>query len=138
MGYESDTQLVLSGTFTATGVGSSFGASDWVRGFMYVVFGTVTGTTPTFLPYLQVSPDNGTTWIGASGAASAGLVNSTGVDTGTAVTAISAATAGTAIIPINSGFPGSLCRVAYTIGGTTPSIAVKVYMDMQKWLADSS
>jgi hypothetical protein len=138
MGYESDTVTLLNATVTASGAGQSFGASDWVRGYLYVVFGTVTGTSPTFLPYLQVSPDNGTTWLGASGAGSAGLIANTQVGTGTAVTAIAVTSNLTAIIPVNTGFPGSNIRLAYTVGGTTPSMPVKVYGDFQKWVADNS
>lgn len=145
MGFQSSVIKVYDNTITATGNtnGASQNGSNLSHGFLYGVFGTVTGTTPTVLPFIQVSPDNGTTWIGAAGAAAAGLISSPLQGTGTAVTAITAATAGTFIIPINgsgggNGFPGSLWRVVVTAGGTPTSVPLKIYADFQKWFADNS
>jgi hypothetical protein len=140
IGYETDivklypqTTLVATGTTT----GPAFGASDWQRGYIYGVFGTIVGS-PTVLPFLQVSPDGGTTWIGASGAAAAGLITNPLNGTGTAITAITAVTGASFIVPVNGGFPGSYIRLALTAAGTVTSCPIIVYGDFQKWVADNS
>lgn len=144
MGYETDTVTFFNTTWNATGTfnSPSFGATDWQRGYLYAVCGTVTGTTPTFLPFFQVSPDNGTTWIGASGAAAAGLITNTLQGNGTTITAITASTGASFIIPVwgisGQGFPGSQIRLAVTVGGTTPVIPIRLYGDFQKWVPDST
>ena len=76
----------------------------------------ITGTSPTIVPKLQWSPDNGTTWIDVPGAAFASLnavgdyVMQVGLDV---VAAANAA--------VNFPLPRTL-RMYYTIGGTSPSI----------------
>lgn len=140
MGYETDlVQLYPQTTLAAaaTTYGPAFGASDWQRGYIYGIFGTITGS-PTILPFLQVSPNNGTTWIGASGAASAGLITNPLNGTGTTITAITAVTGASFIIPVQGGFPGSYIRLGLTAGGTVTSCPIIVYGDMQKWIADAS
>ena len=122
----------------ATTYGPAFSAADWQRGYIYGIFGTITGT-PTILPFLQVSPDNGTTWIGASGAAAAGLITNPLNGTGTAITAITPAAGGsTFIIPVNGGFPGSYIRLGLVAGGTVTSCPIIVYGDFQKYVPDNS
>lgn len=121
----------------ATTFGPAFSASDWQRGYIYGVFGTIVGS-PTILPFLQVSPDNGTTWIGASGAAAAGLITNPLNGTGTAITAITAVTGASFIIPVNGGFPGSYIRLGLTAGGTVTSCPIIVYGDWQKYVPDNS
>lgn len=144
MGYESDivtlypqTTIVATGTVT----GPAFFGSDWVRGYVIGKFGTVVGTTPTVLPFFQVSVDNGATWIGASGAAGAGLITNTLNGLGTTITAITATTGGTFIIPVGGsqqGYPGTQFRLAMTVGGTPTSVPTVVFGDFQKWVADST
>jgi hypothetical protein len=140
MGYEADivtlypqTTLVAGGTT----YGPSFSASDWQRGYIYGVFGTIVGS-PTVLPFLQVSPNGGTTWIGTTGPAAAGVVMNTLENMGTTITAITAVTGASFIIPVNNGFPGSLVRVGLVAAGTVTSCPVIVYGDFQKWVADAT
>jgi hypothetical protein len=140
LGYEtSQIKLYPQTTLAAaaTTYGPAFGGSDWVRGYIYGIFGTIVGS-PTILPFLQVSPDNGTTWIGASGAASAGLITNPLNGTGTTITAITAVTGASFIIPVQGGFPGSYIRLGLTAGGTVTSCPIVVYGDLQKWVADAS
>jgi hypothetical protein len=140
MGYESDlVKLYPQTTLTAAATtnGPSFGASDWQRGYVYGIFGTIVGS-PTILPFFQVSPDGGTTWLGASGAAAAGAITNPLNGTGTTITAITAVTGASFIIPVNGGFPGSLIRLALTAGGTVTSCPIIVYGDFQKWVADAT
>jgi hypothetical protein len=140
LGYEtSQIKLYPQTTLAAaaTTYGPAFGGSDWVRGYIYGIFGTIVGS-PTILPFLQVSPDNGTTWIGASGAASAGLITNPLNGTGTTITAITAVTGASFIIPVQGGFPGSYIRLGLTAGGTVTSCPIIVYGDLQKWVADAS
>jgi hypothetical protein len=145
MGYESDTVVLFpQTTLTATGTvtGPQFFGSDWQRGYLYGIFGTVVGTTPTVLPFFQVSPNNGTTWIGASGAGAGGLITNTLQGLGTTITAITATTGGTFIIPVGAAianaFPGTLFRLQMTVGGTPTSVPLIVYGDFQKWVPDST
>lgn len=140
MGYLSDivklypqTTLVAGGTTT----GPAFSGSGFVRGYIYGIFGTIVGS-PTILPFIEVSPDGGTTWVGASGAATAGLVTNPLNGVGTTIAAITAGTGNSFIIPINGGFPGSLFRLALTAAGTVTSCPIVVYGDLQKWMADNS
>lgn len=130
MGYETDVvTLVNAQTLTASGVSAlTFSGSDWVRGHLLVKWGAVSGTSPTFQPFFQMSPDNGTTWIGAAGAANP-LGNIT------AVTPVASTNVYLCAVPT---FPGTLFRLAWTIGGTTPSMVTTVIGDFQKWLADST
>jgi hypothetical protein len=121
----------------ATTYGPAFSAADWVRGYIYGIFGTIAGT-PTILPFLQVSPDNGVTWIGASGAAAAGLITNPLNGVGTTITAITAATGASFIIPVNGGFPGSYIRLGITADSTVTSCPIIVYGDFQKVIPDNS
>ena len=140
MGYETSLVKLYPQTTlaaAATTYGPAFGGSDWVRGYIYGVFGTIVGS-PTILPFLQVSPDNGTTWIGASGAASAGLITNPLNGTGTTITAITAVTGASFIIPVQGGFPGSYIRLGLTAGGTVTSCPIIVYGDFQKEIPDNT
>lgn len=121
----------------ATTYGPAFSSADWQRGYLYGIFGTIAGT-PTILPFLQVSPDNGTTWLGASGAAAAGLITNPLNGTGTTITAITAVTGASFIIPVNGGFPGSYIRLGLTAGSTVTSCPIVVYGDWQKYVPDNS
>jgi hypothetical protein len=140
MGYLTDVvKLYPQTTLVATGTtnGPAFSGAGFVRGYVYGIFGTIVGS-PTVIPFIQVSPDGGTTWIGASGAAAAGLITNPLNGVGTAITAITAVTGASFMIPINGGFPGSLFRLALTAGGTVTSCPIIVYGDLQKWMADNS
>ena len=140
IGYESDVVKLYPQTTlaaAATTYGPAFSAADWVRGYIYGIFGTIAGT-PTILPFLQVSPDNGTTWIGASGAAAAGLITNPLNGVGTTITAITAVTGASFIIPVNGGFPGSYIRLGITAGSTVTSCPIIVYGDFQKVIPDNS
>lgn len=140
MGYESSLVKMYPQTTlaaAATTYGPAFGASDWQRGYIYGIFGTIVGS-PTILPFLQVSPDNGTTWIGASGAAANGLITNPLNGTGTTIAAITAVTGASFVIPVQGGFPGSYIRLGLTAGGTVTSCPVIVYGDWQKYVPDNS
>ena len=83
---------------------------------IYFKISALTGTSPTIVPKLQWSPDNGTTWLDVPGAAFATL-NAVGdyvMQVGPEV--IAAANAA-----VNFPLPRTL-RMYYTIAGTSPSI----------------
>lgn len=128
--------LVASNTVTATGTTASFVMpyADAYR--LILAVGTVSGTTPTFDAVLQDSPDGGTTWVnlplrftqvtatGAAGnlpyiifkmvslsdSASAGVVAGTG-----------------GALAVNTPVNVKNVRLAYSVGGTTPSINFALY-----------
>lgn len=128
--------LVASNTVTATGNTASFVMpyADAYR--LILAVGAVSGTTPTFDAVLQDSPDGGVTWVNLplrftqvtatgtsatdpyiifkmvsiSDAASAGVVAATGGALG-----------------VNTPVNVKNVRLAYTISGTTPSIAFALY-----------
>jgi hypothetical protein len=83
-----------------------FNLSGYTSGALYFNFTTVTGTTPTLVPLLQASVDGGTTWAGVPAALQA------------VVSSITAA--GLTVVPFLLPFALSLCRINYTITGTTP------------------
>lgn len=114
-----------AGTLTASGSGKAqynFGNTG-VQ--IYIVLGAVTGTTPTCVFKLQGSVDGGANWFDIPGATTASLTASFNVGitvypgitpvTGVATTGTTAAAA--------TALPGQW-RVAWTIGGTSPSFAL--------------
>jgi hypothetical protein len=127
--------LVASNTVTATGQSAAFTMpfADSYR--LILITSAASGTTPTLDAVLQDSPDGGTTWvnlplrftqqtaagnawilfkpIGLSDAASAGTTAATGGALGT-----------------NTPFNAKYVRLAYTVGGTTPSFTFILYANM--------
>lgn len=130
-GTQDSTPLVLlaSTTVTATGNSASFTLPSAECYALYLVAGTVSGTTPVMNAVLQTSLDNGTTWVNTgmyfgsvtTTGQSLGLVfkptmgvgQSAGVITGTP------GTASAVNQPVNRKF----MRLSNTVTGTTPSIA---------------
>ncbi|MEI7632145.1 MAG: hypothetical protein WCJ60_02380 [bacterium] len=92
---------------------------------LFIVLGTVSGTTPTCVFKLQGSVDGGTTFYDIPGATTASLVASVNVGItvypGATVLA-GAATTGTTAVASNV-IPRTW-RVVWTIGGTTPSFTI--------------
>lgn len=104
-----------------------------------VLCGTVTGTSPTLSARLQWSPDAGTTWYNISSTSS--NVTATGdaivfqvYPTNFSVagaTPTDLTTGATQTVQLNTVLPRTW-RVAYTIGGTTPSFTLTgVYVNYQ-------
>lgn len=99
--------------------------------FITILMGAVTGTTPTYVPQLQWSPDNGTTWINFGPAMAA--ITATGQYTFAVYPSNFSQTPGSTpanlalgaaqFVPINAPLPRSW-RINNTIGGTTPSFTL--------------
>lgn len=92
---------------------------------LFIVLGTVSGTTPTCVFKLQGSVDGGTNWYDIPGAATASLIASTNVGISiypSLATTVGSVTTGT-IATASQALPRTW-RVVWTIGGTTPSFAI--------------
>jgi hypothetical protein len=113
VGLKSDIITIVSGSvITATGQTASFDISAYEALAILVNATAVSGTTPSLTPFLQISPDGGTTWFGtASGPAG-----------GTAMTAT-----GQQYIGVGANYLGGVARLAYTVSGTTPSFTITAY-----------
>src|SRR5512139_3851285 len=109
MGLKSDFfSLAASAARTASGTGTlTADLSAYEDGALLINVTAATGTTPTLRPFLQVSPDGGTTWYGSATASPCAA--------GADIT-----TTGTYYYDF-TGHAGALTRLAWTIGGTTPS-----------------
>jgi hypothetical protein len=80
--------------------------------------GTVTGTTPTLVAKLQGSNDGGTTWYDIPGAVTPTITSS-----GQTLLEVYPGVTPAANAAVSSPLPRTW-RVAYTIGGTTPSFTI--------------
>ena len=96
--------------------------------YISTIVGTVTGTSPTLAAQFQVSYDAGTTWFNL-GPASTNLtatgsilfiVYPTNISQAAGVTPANLTSNATQTVSINAPLPRTW-RIAYTIGGTTPS-----------------
>jgi hypothetical protein len=114
MGLKSDIVTLVSGSVvTATGQTSTVDISGYEDLAVLVSVASVSGTTPSLTPYLQISPDGGTTWFGtASGPAG-----------GSAMTAN-----GQQYIGVSGNYLGGRARLAYTVSGTTPSFTLTAWL----------
>lgn len=109
MGLKSDIfPIVSASTVTASGNTNTFDLSGYEAYAILVNVTAMSGTSPTFLPFLQVSPDGGTTWYGTA--------------TVGPVFAAAAMTATGQLYLGNGNYAGALARLAFTISGTTPSV----------------
>ena len=118
--YANWTSLVEgSSAKTATGNGSLQQNYNHRGAVLYVATSAVTGTTPTLTVKVQGSYD-GTTWVDVSGAVT-GTINATG----TTVLAVYPGVTVAANAAVSYPLP-RLWRVAWTIGGTTPSFTFAV------------
>jgi hypothetical protein len=113
-----------AGTFAASFLGTTQTNRTATSAYITVRLGTVSGGTPTLGVQLQWSPDGGTTWL-ALGAVLPTLT-ATG-QTGTIVVAPSPLTGltlgATVSVLITAPLPRTW-RLAYTIGGSTPSVQI--------------
>jgi hypothetical protein len=92
---------------------------------VFVVLGTVSGTTPTCVFKMQGSVDGGTNWYDIPGATTASLTTS--VNVGIMLYPGIAVIAGTTTTGTTAGASGILprtWRMVWTIGGTTPSFTI--------------
>lgn len=120
-----------SGTFTSTFNGAAQTNTSYRGALITVVLGTVSGTTPTLAAQLQWSPDGGTTWLnyGAvlpnlTASSQTGTIVVYPTNTSTAGATPAAFTLGSTVtVQSNAALPRTW-RLAYTIGGTTPSFAI--------------
>ena len=124
--------LVASGTVTATGQSATFTMpyADAYR--LILIISAATGTTPTFDAVLQDSPDGGTTWVNLplrftqmTAAGNAYIIFKPVGLSDAATAGVSAASGG--VLAANTPFNAKNVRLAYTVGGTTPSISYKLY-----------
>jgi len=107
---------------TATGNGTTQTNFNHAGVFLWVNVTAVSGTTPTLTVRLQWSPDGGTTWVDLD-TTNAQTASITGVTT--AVLRVYPGLATTANASLNSVLPRTW-RLAWTIGGTTPSFTFAV------------
>jgi hypothetical protein len=121
MGLKSDTfVLQTSGAQTASGTSTTtVDVSAYETGALLVNVSAASGTSPTLVPFLQVSPDNGTTWFGASGA-------------GNPIGSVSNITGTSANYYNVPNYVGGLVRLGWTIGGTTPSFTFAAWLVVRK------
>lgn len=120
-----------TGAKTATFNGATQTNYNARGAFITILMGTVTGTTPTFSAQLQWSPDGGTTWLNmgpamttitATGNHSL-LVYPTNLSQTAGATPANLTTGAAATTILNAPLPRTW-RLAYTIGGTTPSFTM--------------
>jgi hypothetical protein len=121
-----------TGAKVATFNGATQTNFDGLGGFITILLGVVSGTTPTLSVQLQYSPDGGTTWVNLGPALpNLTLTNQTGL-IGIFPTNFSQA-AGATPANLTSGASVQLLlnailprtwRLVYTIAGTTPSFAI--------------
>lgn len=97
--------------------------------YIYTIVGTVSGTSPTMTAQLQGSYDGGTTWVNIGPASTAitatgntilFIVYPTNVSQAAGSTPATLTSGATQTVAINAPLPRTW-RLAYTIGGTTPS-----------------
>lgn len=129
-----------TGAKTATFNGATQTNYDAAGAYITAVIPTVSGTSPTLTAQLQFSPDGGTTWI-ALGPASTALtaagnitfiVYPANVSQTAGATPANLTTGAAQTVVINAPLPRTW-RLAYTIGGTTPSFTfTNVYADYIK------
>lgn len=120
-----------NGTFTSTFNGATQTNTSYRGALITVVLGAVSGTTPTLAAQLQWSPDGGTTWLsyGAvlpnlTASSQTGTIIIYPANTSTAGATPAAFTLGSTVnVQSNAALPRTW-RLAYTIGGTTPSFAI--------------
>ena len=120
-----------TGAKTASFVGATQINFDARGAFITILMGVVTGTTPTYTPQLQWSPDGGTTWLTFGPAMAA--ITATGQYTfavypsnfsqAPGATPTNLALGSAQFVPINAPLPRSW-RINTTIGGTTPSFTL--------------
>lgn len=119
------TRSVDRGTVAAsTGAGQTF-TNDIGADFLSVWINVtaVSGSTPTCVFRLQWSPDGGTTWVDWD---TTNLQTASINSTTTATLRVGPGLATTANASRNDFVPG-LVRVAYTIGGSTPSFTFSTW-----------
>ncbi len=113
-----------TGAKTASGTGVTQTNFDSVGALITVRVGAVSGTTPTAAFRIEWSPDGGTTWftLGAAAAALTAASSQAGFAVWPSVlTGLTLGTTNTTLIP--APLP-RIWRVAWTIGGTTPSFTI--------------
>ena len=107
-----------TGAKTATGAGATQTNYNATGAILAFIIGTVSGTTPTCVFKLQGSNDNGTTWYDIPGAVTPSITAS-----GNYVLAVYPGVTSAANAAVSYPLPRTW-RVAWTIGGTTPSFAI--------------
>ena len=107
-----------TGAKTTTGTGATQTNYDAVGAVVTIIMGAVSGTTPTFVGKLQMSQDSGTTWVDIPGAATASITAS-GNYTLTCYPGATVVANASVSLPLPRTW-----RLAWTIGGTTPSFTI--------------
>lgn len=125
-----DTTTGDTGAKTVTFTGAAQTNYNARGAVITILLGTVTGTTPTLVAQLQYSYDGGTTFAAFSAANTAVTATGNTIQFVVYPTASNnAATGATQQIITNAALPRKW-RVAYTIGGTTPSFTItNVYIN---------
>lgn len=107
-----------TGAKTATFNGATQTNYNAAGATIVINMGTVSGTTPTLTAQVQGSADGGTTWYNIAGAVTP-TINATGVTTLVVYPGVAAV----ANAAVSSVIPRTW-RLAYTIGGTSPSFTI--------------
>jgi hypothetical protein len=114
-----------SGAKTATGNGATQTAPLTAKGVVAIVVTTpVTGTTPTCAFKIQCSLDAGTNWVDSCATGNTTAAGTFGLIIYPTIAATSAGTATQSISTKIGSFMAPTWRVAWTIGGTTPSFTI--------------
>lgn len=114
-----------AGAKTATGNGATQTNTGYKGVNLFIILGTVSGTTPTCVFKLQGSVDGGTNWYDIPGATTASLTASTnvGIQAYPGLPTLAGSTTTGTTATISAVLPRSW-RVVWTIGGTTPSFTI--------------
>lgn len=114
-----------TGAKTATFSGATQTNYNFTGLHVLLNLGTVSGTSPTLVAKLQGSPDGGTTWYDIPGATTASIA-ATGTYSITCypgVTTVAGTAASGSVAAVSQPVPRTW-RVAYTIGGGSPSFTI--------------
>lgn len=114
-----------AGAKTATGNGATQTNTGYKGVNLFIVLGTVSGTTPTCVFKLQGSVDGSTNWYDIPGATTASLTASTnvGIQAYPGLPTLAGSTTTGTTATISAVLPRTW-RVVWTIGGTTPSFTI--------------
>lgn len=122
-----------AGSKTASFVGATQTNYNARGAWMYIILGTVTGTSPTLSLQLQWSPDAGTTWVNfgpaltnliSTGQSGTIFVYPTNTSQAAGVTPANLTNGATQTLALNAALPRTW-RINYTIGGTaTPTFPI--------------
>lgn len=116
------TQILDSAVIVADGVSADFPIPTWTMGALGVEVKAASGTTPAIDLWLQISPDNKTTWVDMP----ADLVEEEASETVTANkrNVLDGVSAVKKALGVYKHLVGTHARLKWAVTGTTPSFTV--------------